>query len=143
MALSTWIIAILSFSLPPEYLLVGNSSERVEHQLDPDFFTTEEFRSWQAPDDRFLTLFYWIPSAPRDGGPMVIANQTPAIVAGQETKIIETSMFMGDAQRVLVTHLSFTNPEATAMIYAKGLKIEEFQALLANLSVIGAKNSSR
>lgn len=135
MTLSTWIIAILSFSLPAEYVLVGNSSEQIARRGPPGQFATEEFRSWEAPGGKFAALFYWVPMAPRDGGPMVAASETPAVVAGQETKIIETSMFMGVSQKVLVTHLHFSHPESTAMIYAKGLSIEEFRALLANLNV--------
>ncbi len=138
MTLNTWIIALLSFSLPPEYALVGNTSERIERHGPPGQFATQEFRSWQAPGDKFAALFYWEPSAPRDGGPMVIAGRTPAVVAGQKTAIIETSMFMGITQRVLVTHLNFTQPTATVMIYAKGLSIEEFRAMLANLTIVKA-----
>lgn len=143
MTLSTWIIAILSFSLPAEYVLVGNTSERIERRGPPGQYATQEFRSWEAPGGKFAALFYWVPSAPRDGGPMVAASETPAVVAGQETKIIETSMFMGVSQRVLVTHLHFSNPESRAMIYAKGLSNEEFRALLANLSVTPAASPPR
>lgn len=135
MMLTTWLIATLAFALPADYSLVGQASERMAQQGPPGRFANEEFRSWEAPGGKFLALFYWAPMAPRDGGPMVAAHETPAVVAGQQTKIIETSMFMGQTQRVLVTYLRFTEPEATAMIYAKGTSIEEFRALLAQLSV--------
>jgi hypothetical protein len=141
MTLTTWIIAVLSFSLPSEYALVGKSSDRIERPGPPGLFATQEFRSWQAPDGKFVALFYWVPSAPRDGGPMVVAHETPAVVAGQKTKIIETTQFMGPTQRVVVTHLRFTDPEATAMIYAKGVSVEEFRSLLVHLSVVKAGGS--
>lgn len=142
MTLSTWIIAILSFSLPAEYVLVGNSSEQIARHGPPGQFATQEFRSWEAPDGKFVTLFYWVPSAPRDGGPMMAVSETPAVVAGQETKIIETST-KGISERALVTHLHFSNPESRAMISARGLSLDEFRALLANLRVVPAESPPR
>jgi hypothetical protein len=38
---------------------------------------------------------------------------------------------MGRPQRVFVVHLAFTNPDATAMIYATGMERSEFEAILA------------
>jgi len=48
--------------------------------------------------------------APYPGGPMQAAREWPAIVAGQATTIIETRVFMGQLQRVMVAHLQ--NPIA-------------------------------
>jgi hypothetical protein len=62
---------------------------------------------------------------------MAVTAEWPASIAGQSTKVIETSIFMGRKQRVLVTYLHFTNPEANAMLYASGLDRPEFEALLS------------
>ena len=134
---TTWVVAVLSLSLPPDYALVGNTSERIARQGPPGLYAAEEFRSWQAPGGKNLYLFYWQPAPPRDLGPMAIASQQPVTVAGQQTAIVETSMFMGRQQKVLVTYLKFADPEARAMIYADGLTVAEFEALLGRIVVTG------
>ena len=48
--------------------------------------------------------------------PWQSSQNFPARVAGQDTKIIETSMFMGTKQRVLVAHLGFKDQKASAML---------------------------
>jgi hypothetical protein len=135
MPLTAWIIAILSVSLPQDYSLVGNSSEKIAHPDFPGSSTTQEFRSWEAPQGKHLTLFYWVPNAPRDGGPAVFLHEYPVVVAGQKTSIRETSQFMGRKQHVLVTYLHFDNPESSAMLYADGLTQVEFRSLLAHVSI--------
>jgi hypothetical protein len=77
-----WIVALLSLSLPAEYRLGDNTSERVSLPGPPGYYATEEFRSWQAPGDRSLYLFFWVPQAPRDLGPLVVAAEWPVRVAG-------------------------------------------------------------
>ena len=129
-----WLVVMLSISLPSDYRLEGNTSERIGLPGPPGFYATQEFRSWQAPEGKKLYLFVWTPRPPRDLGPMEAASEWPALVAGQKTKIIETSRFMGRQQRVLVTHLRFSNPEAQAMFYASGLNRTEFEAVLAGVA---------
>ena len=70
------------------------------------------------------------------GQPIVlaIAAEFPARVAGQNTRIIETTMFMGRKQRVLVTHLGYPELKGSAMIYAVGVDRPEFEALLAGIT---------
>ena len=65
---------------------------------------------------------------------MAVASEFPARVAGQDTKIIETSMFMGRQQRVLVAHLGFKDQKASAMIYAVGVDRREFESILAGIT---------
>ena len=86
-------------------------------------------------------LFYWTPAA-RDLGPMVVVSEFPARVAGQDTKIIETSMFMGTKQRVLVAHLGFKE-KGSAMIYAIGLDRREFESILAGVTRVEKDGSAR
>jgi len=135
MSAMIWFVALLSLSLPAEYRLSGNSSERVSIPGPPGFYATEEFRSWQAPGGRAIHLFFWVPRAPRDLGPMKVAAEWPVMVAGQNTKVVETSLFMGRKQRVLVTYLHFFDPEANAMLYASGVDRKEFEALLSGIKI--------
>jgi len=127
-----WLVAILSLTLPAEYRLGDSRSERFPLVGPPGLHTNEDFRSWNAPGGKSVYLFYWSPQA-RDLGPMVVAAEWPARVAGQDTRIIETSMFMGRPQRVLVVHLAFSAPRSTAMVYATGLERRDFESLLAGL----------
>jgi hypothetical protein len=133
--MNIWLVALLSLSLPAAYRLSANSSEQVGLPGPPGFYATEEFRSWQAPDGKTLHLFFWVPRAPRDLGPMQVAAEWAVSIAGQSTKVFETSIFMGSKQRVLVTYLHFTNPEANAMLYASGIEPLEFEALLSGVKI--------
>jgi hypothetical protein len=135
MSAMIWIVALLSLSLPAEYRLEGNTSERVSLPGPPGYYATEEFRSWQAPGGRSLVLFFWKPRPPRDLGPIAVAAEWPAQVAGQKTKCYETSMFMGRKQRVLVTYLNFADPEAKAMLYATGVDRKEFEVVLSGVKI--------
>jgi hypothetical protein len=65
---------------------------------------------------------------------MKVAAEFDARVAGQNTKIIETAMFMGREQRVLVAHLGFPDVKSSAMIYATGMDRKEFTAILAGIA---------
>ena len=135
-----WLVALLSLALPAEYGLTGNSSERIALVGPPGTYATQEFRSWKAPDGRALHLFFWIPRAPRDLGPMKASAEWPVSVAGQNTKVIETSLFMGRGQRVLVTYLHFADPEAHAMFYASGVERSDFDAILSGITVTVPKH---
>jgi hypothetical protein len=128
-----WLVAILSLTLPNAYQLRSSTTESFPIPGPPGMTTTEEFRSWVAPGGRELYVFYWTPY-PRDLGPMAIAAEFPARVAGQDTRIIETTMFMGRKQHVLVAHLGFPDLNGSAMIYATGMGRDEFAAILAGIS---------
>jgi len=139
---TVWLVAILSLTLPSEYQPRATRTETFPLPGPAGAKTNEEFRSWLAPGGKELYLFYWTPSA-RDLGPMAIAAEFPARVAGQDTKIIETSMFMGTKQRVLVAHLGFKDQRASAMIYAIGLDRREFESILAGVSRVEKDGSAR
>jgi hypothetical protein len=140
---STWLIAVLSLSLPAEFHLAASTSESVPMLL-PDQSAHEEFRRWEAPGGRALHLFYWQPRAPRDGGPMHAVAEWPAVVAGQAVKVYETDSFMGTRRRVLVTYLRFAapQPEAQLMLYATGLSRTEFMAVLAQVRLRAEQESN-
>lgn len=133
------LVAVLSISLHSAYSLCVSSSRQVALPGPPGFFATEEFRSWQAPGGKALYLFFWVPRAPRDLGPMKVEAEWPVSVAGRNTKIFETSLFMGSEQHVLVTCLHFTSPEANAMPYASGLDPQEFEAILSGVKIVAAQ----
>jgi hypothetical protein len=135
---TVWLVAILSLTLPSEYQLRSNNTDSFPVPGPPGMRTSEEFRSWVAPGGRTLYFFYWTPY-PRDLGPMAIVSESPARVAGQDTKIIETSLFMGTKQRVLVAHLGFKDQKASAMIYAAGVDRGEFESILAGIRRVEKK----
>ena len=121
---TVWLIAILTLTLPSEYAPRSSRTQSFALPGPPGMTTNEQFRSWAAPGGRELYLFYWTPYA-RDLGPMAIASGFPAQVAGQQTRIVETTMFMGRKQRVLATHLGFQDQRAAVMIYAIGMDRRE------------------
>lgn len=131
---TVWMVAILSLTLPNAYQLRSSTTESFPIPGPPGMTTKEEFRSWVAPGGRELYLFYWTPY-PRDLGPMATAAEFPARVAGRDTRIIETTMFMGRKQRVLVAHVGFPDRKGSAMVYAAGLDREEFAAILAGIAL--------
>lgn len=126
----TWLVATLSLSLPAEYKLATSSSEQVPHPRLPGTLVHEKWWRWEAPGGRVVMLGYWQPYPPRDGGPMYAVAEWPAVVAGQKVKVYETDFFMGCQQRVLVTSLRFSAPQAQALLYATGLSQAEFTAML-------------
>lgn len=132
MCVTLLLAAFLSLTLPPEYRAADTRVDTFPVPGPPGLETTEEFRSWNAPGGRSVYLFQWTPY-PRDLGPMKVAAEWPVRVAGQETRIIETSMFMGRQQRVLVVHLAGGKPRASAMIYAVGVARPEFESILAGV----------
>jgi hypothetical protein len=134
MIVTVWLVAILSLTLPAEYRAGDTRTGRFPLPGPPGTETVEEFQSWNAPGGKSVYCFSWTPWA-RDLGPMAVAAQWPVKVAGQDTHIIETSIFMGHPQRVLVTHLTFSTPRASAMIYAVGLTRSEFETVLAGVTV--------
>ena len=127
------LAALISITLPSEYQPADRRVDTFPVPGPPGLRTTEEFQSWNAPGGRSVYVFQWTPYA-RDLGPMAVAAEWPVRVAGQDTHIIETSMFMGRPQRVLVVHLSFRKPEARAMIYAVGVDRAEFESILARVT---------
>src|SRR5262245_45955539 len=133
MMAALWIFTALSLVLPAEYKARDETSERVELPGPPGQFATQLFRSWSAPSGKSVVVFYWEPRAPRDLGPMQVAAKSPVRVAGQQTEILETSIFMGHPQRVFVVHLAFTDPDASAMIYVTGMDRPEFESILAGV----------
>lgn len=131
-SLTDWPAPPLLLRLPPEYQLAHHSSEQLPTPI-PGTSAREEFWRWEAAGERVLHLFCWQPMAPRPGGPVRAVAEWPATVAGQATQVLEADLFMGYAQRVLVTHLVL--PGAQLMLYAKGLNQPEFLALLAAIEL--------
>lgn len=132
MSTTLWVVAFLSLSLPSGYELTGSSTEQVARD---GFQARNEFRSWKSPDGKTVVMSSWAPMALRDGGPAVFTNKWPIELAGQATEVLEASVFMGMKQDVFATHLKFSSPESTVLIYGKGFSKEEFKALLLNASI--------
>jgi hypothetical protein len=139
---NVWLVAILTLTLPADYQPQSNVTQSFSVPGPPGTKTTEVFRSWVAPGGKRLHVFCWTPY-PRDLGPMVVESEFPVRVAGQDTAILETSMFMGRKQRVLVAHLGFKDQKTSAMIYAVGMDRQEFQSILAGLTRTKTDGSAR
>ena len=130
---TVWLVAILSLTLPNTYQPRDSTTQSFPLPGPPGMTTKQEFRSFVAPGGKELYVFYWTPY-PRDLGPMTVAAEFPARVAGQATKIIETTMFMGLKQRVLAAHAGFPDARGSAMFYARGMDREEFATILAGIT---------
>ena len=136
--MKTWIVETLSLHLPASWELSSDSSERFELPGPPGFYATQEFRSWTAPGDKALNVFYWVPLPPHDLGPMKASREWEVNVGGQPRTVYETSMYMGMPQRVLVTSLELAKPHATVTIYARGLTPSEFEEILSRIRICSA-----
>lgn len=133
MTLTTWIVAILSVGLPSDYVLVQQKSEQVVLQLPPGTVVAEEYRSWKSAQGKTIHLQYWAPYPARPGGPMVVQQSYPVVVADQATKILETSQFMGTQGRALVVHMQFSKPQASALLYSYDMSLQEFRSAISDV----------
>lgn len=128
------VIGGLSFSLPEGFVRKAYERSR-EQVLDiPGHFTDQVFASWEGPGEQSFCLFYWSLYAPRDLGPMLAAKQWKTRIAGQETEAVETEMFMGYKQRVLVTWLERPGGGGRFMMYSRNIPRETFDKILATMS---------
>lgn len=101
--------------------------------LIPGTKVEEMTAAWKGPRGEELYAFYWKPSAPRPGGPLVKVREWKHKLASQEVTVVETSQFLGSQQQVLVTHLSV--PGAQVMIYARGMSERAFNGLLDTMEL--------
>jgi len=126
-------IGPLDARLPAPYRL--RHRERSDQAMPgpPGAAAIEEKGIWDTGDGREFWLFHWSPMAPRPGGPMAVAREWPAVVAGQRTTIIETSVFMGQSRRAMVAHLRWSEPAAQGLLIGEGMDHEEFARLAAGL----------
>lgn len=117
----------LLFQLPESWQETRRERAQVPG-LIPGTSVEEATAAWKGTHGEELYAFYWKPSAPRPGGPLVAVRSWKRAVAGQEVTVTETSQFLGSHQQVLVTHLSV--PGAQVMIYGRGLSDSFFNATL-------------
>jgi hypothetical protein len=128
------VIGGLSFSLPDGFVRKAYEESR-EPVLDiPGQFTEQVFASWEGPGEQRVHLFYWSAYPPRDLGPMVAAKQWKVTIAGQETEVAETTMFMGLQQQVLVTWLERPGGAGRFMMYAGNVPRDTFNRMLTTMS---------
>lgn len=123
-------VAGLLLALPSGFVARARTSEEVASPFIPGEKGVEEFASFAGPGGRELVVFVWLPVPMRDRGPMKAEREWSRRVAGEETRVVETSHFFGRPKRVLVTHLRRPSGGATALVYATGMEVEEFGRLL-------------
>ena len=130
-SVTEWVVAFLVVLLPADYQQIRLGVETREG-LIPGMEVRETQAHWKG-QDKDIFLFLYEPFPDRDGGPMAIRQSYPVTVLGQQTKLIETSMFFGSEQQVFVTHVSLEEPKAVLMIYSPNLEREEFTAFITSL----------
>lgn len=84
---------------------------------------------------RSIELRIWHPQAPYPGGAMVAALTHSGRIAGHTVTVTETSVFMGLPQHVLVTGFSLATPESQVQLYAHGIGLADFSAILESIQV--------
>lgn len=131
MSFAEFVIAGLLFVLAGDYELVRHEQQQVAG-LIPGTTVSEETAHWSNGETN-LFAFYWEPTAPRDGGPMVAEESWTVRALEQEVSVTETSMFFGTDQRVLVSHIRLENPEALLLLYSPEMTRPEFEGVLQRL----------
>lgn len=127
--LEAWLIAFLTFSLPPDWKQTHSACETIQ---EPTGQAVEEcFASW-VYGEKELYAFVWQPQSPisRDRGPMAVAEEIKGQLLGQDITISRTSMFFGKQQEVLVAGVDTETPKGRILIYARNVSPREFQTLL-------------
>ena len=104
----------------------------VQHCTCAEYADIEALELFASDVDVITYEFENVPTA----AAMALQARRPVL---PDTKILETTMFMGRKQRVLATHLGFRDVRGSVMIYAQGMEREEFARLLAGLTRTAAR----
>ena len=127
-------IGRIEISLPETFVAAENRKSSIPSPIPDGPTTTEHFFSFENKQGDKLTLFYWEGYPYRDYGPMSEKRSFPFSVAGQDTKIIQTEMFMGITQEVLVAHRMIP-PNDRFMIFSTALDLGQFKSLLSTIRI--------
>jgi hypothetical protein len=131
------IIGRLDVRMPDAFRLRHRGQSDQAMPGPPGSMASEDRCIWETGDGREFRVLYWVPMAPRPGGPMQSARDWEAIVAGQRTTIIETRVFMGQTRRAMIAHLRFASPAAQVLIIGENMEQPEFAELLAGIRIAG------
>jgi hypothetical protein len=122
--LKAWLIGLLLLSLPADWTQTRAGCAPVENAA------VEECSAVWTRGEQEIYAFVWKPFPPRDGGPMVAAQEWPVTFLGHNAKIIRTKTFQGMEQEVLMAAVHVDVPAANVMVYARGLTLDEFRLLI-------------
>jgi hypothetical protein len=122
-----WQAGCLTFALPKEFELADHGP------LQP----TWEAWSWKNSGDQSLHLDFWYPRPSHTGGPMQAVSEWTEQIGGKDVKVMETSLFEGRPQKVLVTFFNLLSPAISARLSAYGMSRQEFSALLGAIEFTG------
>ena len=128
--LKAWLIGLLLLSLPADWTQTRSGCAPVAGTAFPGGAAVEECSAVWTRGEQEIYAFVWKPFPPRDGGPMVSAAEWPVTFLGRRTRIVRTKTFMGMEQDVLVVAAHIDTPAANVLVYARGLPLEEFTALV-------------
>lgn len=113
----------IHFALPAEWHLIDRPDKSA-----PDY----QIRTWKAREGQELHLAHWSAPPRTDGGVMVTTHEWETVVAGQKTKLLETSTFQGVKRKVLVVF--FAKGKDNYRIYSEGIPCDRFQSILSSIS---------
>ncbi|MCC6917922.1 MAG: hypothetical protein IT548_01885 [Alphaproteobacteria bacterium] len=129
-ALKAWVIGLLVLWLPPDWVQTRAACGPVSSIVVPGGTPVEECSAVWTRGEQEIYAYVWKPFPPRDGGPMVKAEEWPGTFLGQPMRIVRTKTFLGMDQDVLVAAVHIDTPSANVMVYARGLSLEEFRAII-------------
>jgi hypothetical protein len=128
----------LIFSLPATFRQVADTSEDTPALFPGVPPTREHFRSYTSADGQGIYFFRWEGVPTRDRGPMVVEQEWPVLIDGQNGRVSLTTLFFRTPQRVLTAHFSASDGDRY-LIYQKtkdpqqAPEREGFLALLATI----------
>lgn len=128
--LKAWLIGLLLLSLPADWTQTRSACGPVANTAVAGSAPVEECSAVWTHGEQEIYAFVWRPYPPRDGGPMVAAEEWPVTFLGRPAKIIRTKTFQGMEQDVMVAAVHIDAPAANVMVYARGLDLDAFRALI-------------
>ncbi|MFC1588210.1 hypothetical protein ACFL54_07865 [Planctomycetota bacterium] len=104
---SEWQLKSNSFSKAPEQEYIFTFTNKLRHEIN---------------------IHNWHEGTTIDRGPMMIADETPIMVAGVKTKLVRTTMFFGNNEKVLAVHLK--KGKERYLIYTANMSDNDFKQVL-------------
>ena len=118
-------VGALTMEIPPGF--------KAQMSHGKDSLGDLEVNRWRADDGQTLELLYYANFPKQDRGPMIVANEEEIEVADQKTKLIETKVFFGAEEKVLVVHLR--SGKSIYIINAEHMPRDEFKALMPTVKI--------
>ena len=128
MELVTWIAAGYFLAMPVGYSLEDQSVR--DSYLGGTVGGIETNCIWRKSKNEYVQFSWASPIVSSPSGPMRVTREENSMWAGKETKVFETSMFMGTDMQVTVAFQRLTEPKADVRLYAKGMSLSNFREIV-------------